>query len=81
MDARLADVNQDFRVETDASDFAVAGVLLQQADDQSWYPVSYVSWKLSSAKGNNTAAERDLGCSLCLTMLENLPVPPFPSLH
>ena len=31
----LADVNQDFRVETDAIDFAVAGVLLQQADDQS----------------------------------------------
>ena len=31
---RLADVNQDFRVKTDESDFAVAGVLLQQADDQ-----------------------------------------------
>ena len=34
---RLADVNQDFRVKTDESDFAVAGVLLQQADNQSWH--------------------------------------------
>ena len=61
---RLANVNQDFRVEIDASSFAVAGVVLQQADDQSWYPVLYVSWKLSSSKRNYTAAERDLGCSL-----------------
>ena len=56
---RLADVNQDFRVKTDASDFAVASVLLQQADDQSWHPVSYVSRKLSSAERNYIAAERE----------------------
>ena len=31
--SRLANVSQDFRVETDASDFAVAGVLTQQAED------------------------------------------------
>ena len=48
-----------FRVETDESDFAVAGVLLQQADDQSWNPVSYVSRKLPSAERNYTAAERE----------------------
>ena len=56
---RLADVNQDFRVKTDGSDFAVACVLLQQADDQSWHTVSYVSRKLSSAERNYTAAERE----------------------
>ena len=56
---RLADANQDFRVETNASDFALADVLLQQADDQSWNTVSYVSPKLSLAKRNYTAAERE----------------------
>ena len=56
---RLANVSQDFRVETDASDFAVAGVLTQQAEDQSWHPVAYVSRKLSSAERNYTAAERE----------------------
>ena len=66
---RFADTNQDFRVETDASDFALTGVLLQQANDQSWHPVSYVSPKLSLAEQNYTAAERDLGCSLRLTMV------------
>ena len=56
---RFADANQDIRVETNASDFVLAGVLLQQADDQSWHTVSYVSPKLSLAERNYTAAERE----------------------
>ena len=56
---KLADANQDIRVETNAIDFALAGVLLQQADDQSWHPVSYVSTKLSLAERNYTAPERE----------------------
>ena len=46
-------------METDASDFAAAGVLLQQGDDQSWHPVAYASQKLSGAERNYTAAERE----------------------
>ena len=46
---RLAAVSREFRVATDASDFAFAGVLLQQADSTGWHPVAYVSRKLSSA--------------------------------
>ena len=56
---RLADVKRSFRVETDASDFAVAGVLLQEADDQLWHPVAYTSRKLSAAERNYTAGERE----------------------
>ena len=45
---QLADVKKPFRVETDASDFAIAGVLLQQGEPGNlWHPVAYASWRLS----------------------------------
>jgi len=55
----LADISKPFRVETDASDFAIAGILSQQADDSQWHPVAYTSRKLSSAERNYTATERE----------------------
>jgi len=55
----LADVSLPFRVDTDASDVAVAGVLLQQDQDQEWHPVAYASRKLTSAERNYTASERE----------------------
>lgn len=56
---RLANVDETFRVETDASDFAVAAVLSQKVDAGSWLPVAYASRKLCSAERNYTAAERE----------------------
>lgn len=60
---RLANVDLPFRVDTDASDFAIAGVLLQQASDNKYgdalFPVAYASRKLSPAERNYTAAERE----------------------
>ena len=56
---RLANVDKAFRVETDASDFAVAAVLSQEVDAGSWLPVAYASGKLSSAERNYMAAERE----------------------
>ena len=56
---QLADVEKSFMVETDASDFAVAGVLLQQGEDMDLHPVAYCSRKLSAAERNYTAAERE----------------------
>ena len=57
---KLADVKKPFRVITDASDFAVPGVLLQQGPlESSWTPVAYASRKLSSAERNYTAVERE----------------------
>jgi len=52
-------VDKPFRVETDASDFAVAGILSQQTEDGQWHPVAYTSRKLSSAERNYTATERE----------------------
>ena len=56
---QLANVDKEFRVVTDASDFALGVVLLQQDDAQHWHPVAFASMKLSAAEKNNTAAERE----------------------
>ena len=59
---QLPDIEKPFRVETDASDFALAGVLLQPEildSDSCWHPVAYMSRKLSSAECNYTAADRE----------------------
>ena len=59
---QLPDIEKPFRVETDASDFALAGVLLQPEtldSDSCWHPVAYMSRKLSSAERNYTAAGRE----------------------
>ena len=54
----LANVDQPFRIHTDASDFAVAGVLLQEVNS-CWCPVAYASRSLSPAERNYTASERE----------------------
>ena len=56
---QLADVEKSFTVETDASDFAVACVLLQQGEVMDWNPVAYCSRKLSAAGRDYTAAKRE----------------------
>ena len=56
---RLADVNRPFRVVTDASDFALGCVLLQELEEDAWHPVAYASRKLSAAEQNYTATERE----------------------
>ena len=52
-----ADIRKDCRVEPDANDSAVGGVLLQPADGQAWHPVAHTGRKLSSAEYNYTAAK------------------------
>ena len=62
---RLANVDKEFRVVTDASDFALGAVLLQQDDAQHWHPVAFASKELSAAEKNYTSRrERNIGCSL-----------------
>ena len=56
---RLADDSKLFRVVTDASDIAVAGVLLQEARPKEWHPVAYTSRRLTSAEQNYHAQERE----------------------
>ena len=52
-------MNRPFRVVTDASDFALGCVLLQELEEDAWHPVAYASRKLSAAEQNYTATERE----------------------
>ena len=52
------DFDKPFKVQTDASDIAIAGVLTQQLDNLD-HPVSYFSRKLSGPELNYTTSEKE----------------------
>ncbi|KAG2190783.1 hypothetical protein INT47_012934, partial [Mucor saturninus] len=54
------DMDKPFRVETDASDFGVGAVLLQQDETGTWKPLAFESKKLSKAERSYPAQEREL---------------------
>ncbi|UTT89148.1 hypothetical protein NDA17_005448 [Ustilago hordei] len=55
------------RLETDASDFAIAGVLKQEHEGR-WHPVAFYSRKMSSAKKNYEIHDKELlAVVACLT--------------
>lgn len=51
----IADVTQPFEVETDASDYALGGVLLQNGD-----PIAYESRKLNDTERRYTVSEKEM---------------------
>ncbi|KAJ1022817.1 hypothetical protein NDA18_005150 [Ustilago nuda] len=55
------------RLETDASDFAIAGVLKQEHEGR-WHPVAFYSRKMSSAEKNYEIHDKELlAVVACLT--------------
>lgn len=56
---KVADPNRAFVVQSDASDFAVGGVLLQEFAGQ-LHPIAFYSRKLNSAERNYTVSEREM---------------------
>ncbi|KAG1316991.1 hypothetical protein G6F62_013153 [Rhizopus arrhizus] len=54
------DMNKPFRIECDASDFAVGAVLLQEESKGVWKPLAFESKKLSQAERNYPPQEREL---------------------
>jgi hypothetical protein len=54
------DMNKPFRIECDASDFAIGAVLLQEESKDIWKPLAFESKKLSQAERNYPAQEREL---------------------
>ena len=56
---RLPDVGKPFRLVTDASDTALAGVLLQKDEAEDWHPVAYTSRRLRVEERNYHANERE----------------------
>ena len=55
----LFNPDKKLRVVTDASDFAVGGVLLQESADSEWHPIAYCSRRLTQSERNYTAVERE----------------------
>lgn len=51
----IADVTKPFEVETDASDYALGGVLLQNG-----HPIAYESRKLNAAEKRYTVSEKEM---------------------
>jgi len=47
-------------VETDASDYALAGILLLQDDDSEIRPIAFLSWTFSGAKLNYDVHDKEL---------------------
>jgi len=46
------DLDKEMRVEADASDFAMGGVLLMKCEDKKWRPVACISKSLNEAERN-----------------------------
>lgn len=49
-----------FRIETDASEWAIGMVLSQPAEDGKWHPVAFNGRKLNSAERNYLTQEKEL---------------------
>ena len=48
----IPDLDKEMRVEADASDFAMGGVLSMKCEDERWRPVAYISKSLNEAERN-----------------------------
>jgi len=48
------------RVEADASDFAMGGVLLMKYEDERWRPVAYISKLLNEAEKNYEIHDKEM---------------------
>jgi len=48
----ISDLNREMRVEVNASDFVIGGVLLIKCKDERWRPVTYISKSLNEAERN-----------------------------
>jgi len=55
------DTAKPFRLETDASNFAVGAVLSQEGADGKWHPVAYFSKALNEAERNYEIYDKELG--------------------
>jgi len=48
----VPDLNKEFRVEVDASNYVTREVLLMKCSDNLWKPVAFISKSLSNTKRN-----------------------------
>jgi len=54
------DLDKEMRVEADASDFAMGGVLSMKCEDEKWRPVAYISKLLNEAERNYEIHDKEM---------------------
>jgi len=55
------DLDKEMRVEADASDFAMGGVLSMKCEDEKWRPVAYISKSLNDVMINASRKQHGHG--------------------
>jgi len=54
------DIGKEYRVEADASDFAIGGVLLIKCKDNMWRLVTYISKSLNETEQNYKIHDKEM---------------------
>jgi len=54
------DLDKEMRVEADALDFAMGGVLSMKCEDEKWRPVAYISKSLNEAERNYEIHDKEM---------------------
>ena len=56
----ILDLDKEMRVEADASDFVIGGVLSMKCEDEKWRPVAYIFKSLNEAKRNYEIHDKEM---------------------
>ena len=56
----MPDIDKEFRVEVDASNFATEGVLSIKCEDNKWRPVAYISKSLNETERNYEIHDKEM---------------------
>jgi len=59
------DINKEFRVEADASNFATGGVLSVKCEDSKWRLVAYISKSLNEMEQNYEIYDKEMLAIIC----------------
>ena len=56
----VPDLDKKMRVEADALEYAIGGVLLMKCEDEKWRPVAFISKSLNKAERNYEIHDREI---------------------
>jgi len=56
----VLDIDKEFRVEANASNFATGGILLIKCEDNKWRPVAYISKSLNETERNYKIHDKEM---------------------
>ena len=56
----ISDIDKEMRVEADASDYTMGGVLLTRCEDGKWRPVAFISKLLNTTEWNYKIHDKEM---------------------